>query len=181
MTIQGKKVDMNKLKDPFKLRDAARDAGISLPDQLPDGLEAAFDYIEATLAPATAATEAEGALWACRELGISLRSHEAISRYRWPHQTAKRLRSVVPAYEGALVEALENRIGRTATLEEVRLWLRAQARVELHDDNRQLSNWLADRRKALRDFRPPWCDGCDDHLQDTSRPCGNCFGHAFAG
>jgi hypothetical protein len=43
MTIQGKKVDMNKLRDPFKLRDAARDAGISLPDQLPDGLEAAFE------------------------------------------------------------------------------------------------------------------------------------------
>ncbi len=32
MTIQGKKVDMNKLRDPFKLRDDARAAGHPLPD-----------------------------------------------------------------------------------------------------------------------------------------------------
>jgi hypothetical protein len=35
MTIQGKKVDMNKLKDPFKRRDDARAAGVPLPDVLP--------------------------------------------------------------------------------------------------------------------------------------------------
>jgi len=34
MTIQGEKVDMNKLRDPFKLRDDARAAGHPLPDRL---------------------------------------------------------------------------------------------------------------------------------------------------
>lgn len=34
MTIQGKKVDMNKLRDPFKIRDDARATGHPLPDTL---------------------------------------------------------------------------------------------------------------------------------------------------
>jgi hypothetical protein len=127
-----------------------------------------------TRAAASSASEEQAAFWACRELGIPLRPFEAVSLYRWPHQTSKTPVSLVPAFEGSLLEDLDRRIGKTPTVEQVRNWVRAQAQIELHPDSRKAMKWIHSRRKALEEFRPPWCSVCDDHLRDTSRACRNC-------
>ena len=141
---------------------------VELDEPMPTG------HVHTTRASASSASEQEAAFWACRELGIPLRPFEAVSLYRWPHQTSKTPLSMVPAFEGSLLEDLDRRLGRTPTVEQVRNWVRAQAQIELHPDSRKAMKWIHSRRKALEEFRPPWCSVCDDHVWDMSRACRNC-------